>query len=160
MTKTDTWQTRPLVREGAPKRQDSNFEGGKKCWSNVQDLGLTPRHTDWLTVSRNVTLTLFFLCGPCLNVTSLTVSCWRQQVSEWASEPPGFSCERQVSEVLWHRDSSVTRSKGKISYWKPLPISGQWRRDRALVCVFMRACVRSSEKKKRFWEVKLVNLSY
>jgi hypothetical protein len=57
MTKTDTWQTRPLVREGAPKRQDSNFEK-KNLWSNVPDLDLTPRHSDWLTVSRNVTLTL------------------------------------------------------------------------------------------------------
>jgi hypothetical protein len=57
MTKTDTWQTRPLVREGAPKRQDSNIEK-KNLWSNVPDLGLTPRHTDWLTVSRNATLTL------------------------------------------------------------------------------------------------------
>jgi hypothetical protein len=44
----DTWQTRPLVREGAPKRQDSNFEKNN-LWSNVPDLGLTPRHTDWLT---------------------------------------------------------------------------------------------------------------
>jgi hypothetical protein len=32
----DTWQTRPLVREGAPKRQDSNFEK-KNLWSNVPD---------------------------------------------------------------------------------------------------------------------------
>jgi hypothetical protein len=45
MTKTDTWQTRPLVREGAPKRQDSNFEK-KNLRSNVPDLGLTPRLTD------------------------------------------------------------------------------------------------------------------
>jgi hypothetical protein len=57
MTKTDTWQTRPLVREDAPNRQDSNFEK-KNIWSKVPDLGSTPRHTDWLTVSRNVTLTL------------------------------------------------------------------------------------------------------
>jgi hypothetical protein len=34
MTKTDTWQTRPLVRERPQKRQDSNFEEKKslvKC---------------------------------------------------------------------------------------------------------------------------------
>jgi hypothetical protein len=56
MTKTDTWQTRPLVREGAPKRQDSNFVK-KNFWSNVPDLDQDIL-TDWLTVSRNVTLTL------------------------------------------------------------------------------------------------------
>jgi hypothetical protein len=55
MTKTETWQTRPLVREGAPKRQDSNSE--KKSLVKSPRLGSTPRHTDWLTVSRNVTLT-------------------------------------------------------------------------------------------------------
>jgi hypothetical protein len=49
MTKTNTWQTWPLFREGAPNRQNGNFQGEKKIWSNVQDLGLTPRHTDWLT---------------------------------------------------------------------------------------------------------------
>jgi hypothetical protein len=38
--------TRPLVREGAQKRQDSNFEKRKNLWSNIPDLGLTPRHTD------------------------------------------------------------------------------------------------------------------
>jgi hypothetical protein len=26
-----------------------------------QDLDLTPKHTDWLTVSRNVTLTLLYI---------------------------------------------------------------------------------------------------
>jgi hypothetical protein len=58
MTKTETWQTRPLVREGAPKRQDSNFENKKKSLVKSSRLGSTPRHTDWLTISRNVALTL------------------------------------------------------------------------------------------------------
>jgi hypothetical protein len=64
MTKTDTWQTRPLVREGAPKKklQDCNFQK-KKLWSKVPYLGSTPRHTDWLTVSRNVTDFDFDLIG-------------------------------------------------------------------------------------------------
>jgi hypothetical protein len=51
MTKTDTRQTRPLVREGAPKRQTSNFEGEKKCsgqmskiWDWHQDI-LTDRQS-------------------------------------------------------------------------------------------------------------------
>jgi hypothetical protein len=57
MTKTDTWQTRPLVREGAPKRQNSNFEEREKIWLNVPRFGLDTK-TYWLTVSHNVTLTL------------------------------------------------------------------------------------------------------
>jgi hypothetical protein len=48
-------QTRPLIREGAPQKQDRNCQ----YWSWAPD---GARHqdllTDWLTVSRNVTLTL------------------------------------------------------------------------------------------------------
>jgi hypothetical protein len=53
--KTDKWQTRPLVREGASKWQDF-----QKKISLVKSPGLvsTPRLTDWLTVSCKVTLTL------------------------------------------------------------------------------------------------------
>jgi hypothetical protein len=53
MTKTDTsWQTRSLVREGAPNRQNSNFEGKKnsgqmsKIWTWHQDI-----LTDWSSVA-------------------------------------------------------------------------------------------------------------
>jgi hypothetical protein len=63
-----TRQTRPLVREGTPKREDSNFQteliSGRKSNSS------TPRCTDWLTdrptVSRNVTslFLLLLLRGP------------------------------------------------------------------------------------------------
>jgi hypothetical protein len=46
-------------QRGRPnKRQNRNFKKKKILWSNVPYLGSTPRHTDWLTVSRNVTLTL------------------------------------------------------------------------------------------------------
>jgi hypothetical protein len=45
MTKTDKWQTRPLVRVGAQIRQDSNF-GKKNLWSKVPDWA---RHQDILT---------------------------------------------------------------------------------------------------------------
>jgi hypothetical protein len=46
MAKTDTWQTRPLVREGAQKRQDSNFE--KKNLVKSPIFGLDTK-TYWLT---------------------------------------------------------------------------------------------------------------
>jgi hypothetical protein len=45
-------QTRPLVREGAPRKQERN------CQTEINIWGSIPRLTDWLTVSRNVTLTL------------------------------------------------------------------------------------------------------
>jgi hypothetical protein len=45
-------QTRPLVREGVPRKQDRNCQRVINIW------GSTPTLTDWLTVSRSVTLTL------------------------------------------------------------------------------------------------------
>jgi hypothetical protein len=59
-TMTDKRQTRPLVREGAPHGQDSNFQQEETSGHESQ-LGLdtkTDRQTDRLTVSRNVTLIL------------------------------------------------------------------------------------------------------
>jgi hypothetical protein len=55
--KTDKGQTRPLVRECAPKWQDSYFKKNRSLVKSPR-LGSTPRPTDWLTVSCNVTLTL------------------------------------------------------------------------------------------------------
>jgi hypothetical protein len=58
------WQRRThdrpdLSSEGAPQKklQDCNFQK-KNLLSKVPYLGSTPRHTDWLTVNRNATLTL------------------------------------------------------------------------------------------------------
>jgi hypothetical protein len=45
-------QTRSLAREGAPQKQDCN------CRTVINIWGSTPRLIDWLTFSRNVTLTL------------------------------------------------------------------------------------------------------
>jgi hypothetical protein len=43
----DTHDRHDLSSERTPqKRRDSNFEKEKKIWSNVQDLGSTPKHTD------------------------------------------------------------------------------------------------------------------
>jgi hypothetical protein len=46
-------QTRPLVREGAPRRSAKQFSGQKKgkskIWSWAPKGCPTPRHTDWLT---------------------------------------------------------------------------------------------------------------
>jgi hypothetical protein len=53
-----TKDTRPLVREGAPQKQDRKCQTVKNIWSWAPDEGSTPRLTDWLAVSRNVTLTL------------------------------------------------------------------------------------------------------
>jgi hypothetical protein len=53
MTAKDRRQTRPLVREGAPQRQHSNFQTENNIWTQVR-VNLIQR----LTVSRNMTLTL------------------------------------------------------------------------------------------------------
>jgi hypothetical protein len=61
-TRTIEWlhcklQTRPLVREGTPQKQDRKFQTGSNIWSQVPQECPIPRHTDWLTVSRKVTST-------------------------------------------------------------------------------------------------------
>jgi hypothetical protein len=53
-------QTRPLVREGAPQKQERNFQTGSNIWSQVPQGCSIPWHTDWLTVSHKVTLTSTF----------------------------------------------------------------------------------------------------
>jgi hypothetical protein len=58
-------QTRPLVREGAPQKQDRN------CQTIISIWGSTPRLTDWLTVSSNVTLTLTLTCCSRYQETSI-----------------------------------------------------------------------------------------
>jgi hypothetical protein len=54
-------QTRPLVREGAPRRRAKQFsckkKGKSKIWSWATKGCPTPRRTDRLTVSRKVTST-------------------------------------------------------------------------------------------------------
>jgi hypothetical protein len=118
-------QTPPLVREGAPQKQDRNCQRIINIW--------TPRHTDWLTVSRNVTLTLSlwlwlsWVCnrrwwrgdgnevvGSCnriwLKVPELTVERWRRnressveswKVLQWREV---FMC----AVVQWYLECSVT----------------------------------------------------
>jgi hypothetical protein len=52
MTKTDTWQTQPLVREGAPKRQDSNFGKKKKISGQMSQIWASHHVTsDWPSVA-------------------------------------------------------------------------------------------------------------
>jgi hypothetical protein len=47
LTKTDDWLTRPLVREGAPYRQDRTFEK-KKISGQKSQIGLDTK-AYWLT---------------------------------------------------------------------------------------------------------------
>jgi hypothetical protein len=56
---SDKRQTRPLVREGAPKRQGRDCQTVINIWSWAPEGSLNQDWlTDWLTASRNVTLTL------------------------------------------------------------------------------------------------------
>jgi hypothetical protein len=49
--------TRPLIREGAPENKTVTVKSNEYLVMSPR-WGSTPRLTDWLTVSRNVTLTL------------------------------------------------------------------------------------------------------
>jgi hypothetical protein len=51
-------QTHPLVREGAPPKTKQKLSNSNKYLVMSPRWGSAPRLTDWLTVSRNVTLTL------------------------------------------------------------------------------------------------------
>jgi hypothetical protein len=55
-----TWQTRPLVREGAPLQQTRNRLTGNLVLG--PRWGLIPRQTGRLTLDRNVTSTLTLTC--------------------------------------------------------------------------------------------------
>jgi hypothetical protein len=55
------WPTRPIVSVGAPPQQTCNSLTVIKIWSWAPDGCLTPRQTGWLTVGRNITLTLTFV---------------------------------------------------------------------------------------------------
>jgi hypothetical protein len=57
MTNYDKWQTRPLVREGAPYQQTRNRLTVMKIWSYAPDGCFIPRQTGRLIVGRNMTLT-------------------------------------------------------------------------------------------------------
>jgi hypothetical protein len=101
MTKTDKWQTQPLVREGAPKRQDRNF-GVKNLWSKIPDWA---RHQDImsrLTVSRNVTLTLTW---PGIQWTEPTIACKRSKERPVRMEEQG-----DPGSLLVAADSSCART--------------------------------------------------
>jgi hypothetical protein len=54
-------QTRPLARESAPHEKTRNCLTVTKIWSWAPDGCFIPRHTGWLTVGRNITLTLTWL---------------------------------------------------------------------------------------------------
>jgi hypothetical protein len=77
------WQmTDPTSRQRRgpkTKRKDSNFEKKNIYIYLVKSprLGSTPRHTDWLTVSCNVTLTLTIACSSsfCLTITLFCFQC-------------------------------------------------------------------------------------
>jgi hypothetical protein len=128
--KTDKGQTRPLVREGAPKWQDSYFKK-KRSLVKSPRLGSTPRHTDWLTVSCNVSLTL-------------TDSDWeREWVWVWVSEWVRV-CESVIERVSesasdWMRAWVSERVSDWTSEWESKWVSNWVRKLLALVSVTTRS---------------------
>jgi hypothetical protein len=74
-------QTRPLVREGAPQKQDRNCQAVINIWSWL---------TDWLTVSRNVTLTW-------LDLTWLEMQSVSQSLSQSVSQSVSQSAVKHTT---------------------------------------------------------------
>jgi hypothetical protein len=57
-TEPNTWQIRPLVREGAPQKQNRNCQRLINIWSWAPDGRFVPGQTCRLTVGRNIRLRL------------------------------------------------------------------------------------------------------
>jgi ABC-type nitrate/sulfonate/bicarbonate transport system ATPase subunit len=92
---TLTWQTRPLVREGAPRKQERNCQAEINIWSWAPDGArhqdwLTDWLTYWLTVSRNVTLT------------------WELAVESWALR----------GEKRWQLQQRIESVSGVVGSWQ------------------------------------------
>jgi hypothetical protein len=93
-------QTRPLVREGATKLQTCNglneISRRKQTLVNCPRLGSTPRHTDWLTVSRNVTLTLT------LTLSIVSLGAERKRVVIIRFFETKFKCKSMFLDVTFY----------------------------------------------------------
>jgi hypothetical protein len=113
MKVTDRRQTRPLVREGTPQRQHSNFQTEYNIWSQVPEW--TWHHdilTDWPTVRPSVVTWLWLW----LWVISLT-------------EEPITSSER-VSRVAYERDHHlIGRSLNRPADQQAVQFLGTWHED-------------------------------
>jgi hypothetical protein len=121
-TETDKWQTRPLVREDAPQRQECNVPTETFRWEIMSGekprVGSTPRHIDWLTVSSNVTL-LYFRIAPfsactvtryhwinsfmyvsirCCNLKKILRTVWRRRLESECSHLQGT--DLMIAELL------------------------------------------------------------
>jgi hypothetical protein len=94
-------QTRPLVREGATQKQDRNCQIViAKYLVMSPRWGSNPRLSDWLTVSRNVTLTLTWYSRP---LCSWVI---------WIREPgPPGSGSLESQAVKYGHESRGTRTR-------------------------------------------------
>jgi hypothetical protein len=119
-TENDKWQTRPLVRGGAPQRWDSNFQtttfGQKIISGRKSQMGSTPRHTDWLTVSR----TSYFVVLPELVLLAKD----EETIVVLTQEAPGSvvvqSLERTFDNLRhsrWMRRRKI-RLSTRLSSWR------------------------------------------
>jgi hypothetical protein len=107
---TDKRQARPLVREGAPQRQDSNLQtdliSGRKSHSGLDTK--TYWLTEWLTVSRNVTLpfnSIWVVIGRALDRTEKLLN-YQWQVETVPEDGVSECTVNQESMWLWQWDSS------------------------------------------------------
>jgi hypothetical protein len=89
-------QTCPLVREGAPHQQTRNCLTEIKLRSWAPDGGLTPRQTYWLTVGRNVNLTL-----------TLRVGSWSNELVA-RQLPAGRNVSTEAEDIVVIRHQATT----------------------------------------------------
>jgi hypothetical protein len=114
-------QTRSLIREGALKKQDCNFQTYLVISPRV---GSTPRHTDWLTdwptVSRKVTSTLTSSSSQSFIGQSSRKSVIAEssrQNSRRREEAGEITVIRCACGMWTVREPG----KGNIHLWKPVP---------------------------------------
>jgi hypothetical protein len=91
-------QTRPLVREGAPQKQDrklqTNISTGSNIWSLFPQGCSMPRHTDSLTVSRKVTST--------------------STEAQFVKGPRFWKAYRLRNQSLWQWVNAVAEERGEL----------------------------------------------
>jgi hypothetical protein len=133
------WSRLGSFRWERPKNDKTVTFKKKNIWSKVSYLGSTPRHTDWLTVSRNVTLTLTLTLtltmwsdAPTLN-TAASTNDSLGQITRWAMPESQYkqSTVRYVEIVM---QNIYSRSGSK--YWSRM-LDGKCLKARKLLLKIM-----------------------
>jgi hypothetical protein len=99
----------PTSRQRGRPKNDKTETLKKNLWSKVPYLSSTPRHTDWLTVSRKVTLTLTLTWGITIHL-------------RYVARPQGWSVRRLVNDILQVSESKIQQTN--MSYHSTICLEG------------------------------------